>query len=321
MKVTDIINSRRGKPYASFELVPPLKGTDASKLYSVLEELVKLRPPFINLTCHRDEVEYHPNPDGTYRRLTLSKRPSTLAIVAAIMNRFPDVSIVPHVICSGASRQHIENELLDFNFLGLDNVMALRGDAQSGQKHFIAESDGFEHTDELVAMLSNLNHGVYLDPNISTGLRTDFCIGVAGYPEKHYEAPNRQTDIDHLRRKIDAGADYIVTQMFFDNDHYFRFVDDCFAAGITVPIIPGLKPVSTVKQLTTLPRTFHLDMPMELVSRLSRCTSATDAYRVGTEWCMRQSSELLSAGVPAIHYYTMGRTDNVQQIVREVFGE
>ena len=319
MKVIDILRERQGKPFASFELVPPLKGSDAAKLYDVLKPLMDFRPPFLNVTCHRDEVEFHPNADGTYSKLTLTRRPGTIAIVAAIMQRFPGVEIVPHVICGGASRHHVESELLDLFFLGMENVMALRGDAMPGQRYFIAEPDGFSHTNELVEMISNLNRGCYLDPNVKDGQATDFCVGVAAYPEKHFEAAYMDVDIANLRRKVEAGADYVVTQMFFDNDCFYRFVEACRGAGISVPIIPGLKPLSAMRQLDMLPRTFHIDIPQPLVDRLQHCRDAADVYAVGTEWCMQQSRELIAHGVPAIHYYTMGRTDNVRTVVGEVF--
>lgn len=320
MKVIDIIRQRQGRPFASFEIVPPLKGSDAQRLYSILQPLMQYLPPFINVTCHRDEVEYHPNEDGSYTKLTLSRRPSTLAIVAAIMRQYPQVDVVPHVICGGVSRHQVESELLDLRFLGLDNVMALRGDAMPGQKAFVPEPDGFAHTNELVSHIRALNDGHYLDPHVSVKA-TDhrFCIGVAGYPEKHFEAPNADVDIENLKRKVDAGADYIVTQMFFDNTAFFRFEEGCRAAGIQVPIIPGLKPISTLRQLESLPRTFHLDLPQQLVGQLMACSDDASAYAVGTEWCIKQSEELLRQGVPAIHYYTMGRTDNIQTVVEQVF--
>ena len=317
MKVIDIINSRKA-PFASFELVPPLKGSDVTKLYDSIEPLMAFRPPFINITCHRDEVEYTPNEDGTYTKLTLAKRPSTLAIVAAIMRRY-DVELVPHVICGGASRSKVESELLDLHFLGIRNVVALRGDAIPGQRHFIAEADGFSHSSELVAMISSLNHGQYLDPTVKNGLSTDFCVGVAAYPEKHFEAANIDTDIMHLKQKVDAGADYIVTQMFFDNEQFFRFTDRVRQAGITVPVVPGLKPISSQRQIDLLPRSFHIDIPQPLVERLSKTKSADDAYQTGIEWAIRQSRDLLRHGAPAIHYYTMAKPDNVCQIVSEVF--
>ena len=318
MKLIDILQSS-GKPFASFELVPPLKGSDVTRLYDSLDPLMEFAPPFINITCHRDEVEYVPNGDGSYQKMTLAKRPSTLAIVAAIMRRYPQLEIVPHVICGGASRSKVESELLDLHFLGIRNVVALRGDAIPGQRFFIPEADGFSHSSEMVQMISRLNQGQYLDPTVKNGLSTDFCVGVAAYPEKHFEAANLDTDIACLKRKVEAGAHYIVTQMFFSNDSFYRFVDKCREAGITVPIIPGLKPVSAARQIDLLPRSFHIDIPQELVSALRQSKTAEDAYQVGIDWCVMQSRDLLSHGVPAIHYYTMAKTDNVRQIVKAVF--
>lgn len=318
MKVIDILNSSQ-HPFASFELVPPLKGSDATRLYDSIDPLMEFEPPFINVTCHRDEVEYVPNSDGTYMKMTLAKRPGTVAIVAAIMRRYPQLEIVPHVICGGASRSKVESELLDLHFLGIQNVVALRGDAIPGQRFFIPEPDGFSHSSELVGMIHNLNQGQYLDPTVKNGLPTNFCVGVAAYPEKHYEAANLDTDIEHLKEKVEAGADYIVTQMFFDNSQYFRFVEQVRKAGITVPVIPGLKPISSQRQIDLLPRSFHIDIPQALVSELSKTKSPLDAYQVGIEWAIEQSRDLLANGAPAIHYYTMAKTDNVRQIVKAVF--
>ena len=317
-KVIDILNTAH-KAFASFELVPPLKGSDVSRLYDSIDPLMQFHPPFINVTCHRDEVEYVPNGNGTYTKMTLAKRPSTVAIVAAIMRRYPELEIVPHVICGGASRSKVESELLDLHFLGIRNIVALRGDAIPGQRYFIAEADGFSHSSELVAMISSLNRGQYLDPTVKNGLSTDFCVGVAAYPEKHFEAANIDTDIMHLKRKVEAGADYIVTQMFFDNEQFFRFVDRVRQAGITVPVIPGLKPISSQRQIDLLPRSFHIDIPQALVERLSKAKSPDDAYLTGIEWAINQSRDLLQHGAPAIHYYTMAKPDNVCQIVKEVF--
>ena len=230
------------------------------------------------------------------------------------MRRYPQLEIVPHVICGGASRSKVESELLDLHFLGIQNVVALRGDAIPGQRFFIPEPDGFSHSSELVGMIHNLNQGQYLDPTVK-----NFCVGVAAYPEKHYEAANLDTDIEHLKEKVEAGADYIVTQMFFDNSQYFRFVEQVRKAGITVPVIPGLKPISSQRQIDLLPRSFHIDIPQALVSELSKTKSPLDAYQVGIEWAIEQSRDLLANGAPAIHYYTMAKTDNVRQIVKAVF--
>lgn len=318
MKVIDILNSSQ-KPFASFELVPPLKGSDVSRLYDSIEPLMQFQPPFINITCHRDEVEYVPNGDGSYRKMTLAKRPSTIAIVAAIMRRYPNLEIVPHVICGGASQSRVESELLDLHFLGIQNVVALRGDAIPGQRFFIPEPDGFSHSSELVAMIRHLNGGQYLDPTVKNGLSTDFCVGVAAYPEKHFEAANLDVDIQHLKQKVEAGADYIVTQMFFDNQQYFRFVDRLREAGITVPVIPGLKPISSQRQIDLLPRSFHIDIPQALVNEINKAKTADAVYQVGIEWAIEQSRDLLAHGAPAIHYYTMAKPDNVCQIVEKVF--
>lgn len=318
MKVIDILNSSQ-KPFASFELVPPLKGSDVSRLYDSIDPLMQFQPPFINITCHRDEVEYVPNGDGSYKKMTLAKRPSTIAIVAAIMRRYPNLEIVPHVICGGASQSRVESELLDLHFLGIQNVVALRGDAIPGQRFFIPEADGFSHSSELVAMIRHLNDGQYLDPTVKNGLSTDFCVGVAAYPEKHFEAANLDVDIQHLKQKVEAGADYIVTQMFFDNQQYFRFVDCLREAGIIVPVIPGLKPISSQRQIDLLPRSFHIDIPQTLVNEINKAKTADAVYRVGIEWAIEQSRDLLAHGAPAIHYYTMAKPDNVCQIVEKVF--
>ena len=318
MKVIDILNSLQ-KPFASFELVPPLKGSDVSRLYDSIDPLMQFQPPFINITCHRDEVEYVPNGDGSYKKMTLAKRPSTIAIVAAIMRRYPNLEIVPHVICGGASQSRVESELLDLHFLGIQNVVALRGDAIPGQRFFIPEADGFSHSSELVAMIRHLNGGQYLDPTVKNGLSTDFCVGVAAYPEKHFEAANLDVDIQHLKQKVEAGADYIVTQMFFDNQQYFRFVDRLREAGITVPVIPGLKPISSQRQIDLLPRSFHIDIPQALVNEINKAKTADAVYQVGIEWAIEQSRDLLAHGAPAIHYYTMAKPDNVCQIVEKVF--
>ena len=318
MKVIDILNGSQ-RPFASFELVPPLKGSDASRLYQSLDPLMEFQPPFVNITCHRDEVEFVPNGDGTFKRMTLAKRPSTVAIVAAIMRQYPQLEIVPHVICGGSSCSRVESELLDLHFLGINNIVALRGDALPGQKVFIPESDGFSHSSELVGMINNLNNGQYLDPTVKQGHSTNFCIGVAAYPEKHYEAANMETDIQHLKQKVEAGADYIITQMFFDNEKFYRFVDLCRKAGITVPIVPGLKPISTKKQIDMLPRSFHIDIPQELVSLMDKAKTVEDAYQLGIDWAISQSRDLLQHGFRAIHYYTMAKPDNVCQIVRAVF--
>lgn len=317
MKVIDILNAQT-RPFASFELVPPLKGSDINKLYKAIEPLMEFKPPFINITYHRDEVEYRQKPDGTFEKVTVNKRPGSVAIAAAIMKRF-NIEVVPHLICGGASKYKLENDLIDLNFLDIQNVVALRGDAIPGQKYFTPEPDGHRYCYELVEQIHNMNRGKYLDENLTDAIATNFCIGVAGYPEKHYEAPNPEMDIMNLKQKVEAGADYIVTQMFFDNRRFFKFVDKCRAAGITVPIIPGLKPVSTSKHIEMLPRAFSIDLPEELMKEIRKCNDNREIYQVGIEWCIAQSKELIAQGAPAIHYYTMGKADNIRKILTAVF--
>lgn len=317
MKVIEILAQKKS-PFASFELVPPLKGSDISKLYNSIEPLMEFAPPFINITFHRDEVEYRQKADGTIEKVTVTKRPGSVAIAAAIMKRFP-VEVVPHIICGGASRHKIENDLLDLNFLDIQNVVALRGDAIPGQKHFSPEPDGHRYSCELVEQIHKLNQGIYLDESITNAISTNFCIGVAGYPEKHYEAPNIDIDIENLKQKVEAGADYIITQMFFDNAKFYQFTKQCRAAGITVPIIPGLKPISTQTHIEMLPRAFSLDLPQELMQELRKCKANKDIYQVGIEWCTAQSKDLLAHGAPAIHYYTMGKADNIREILKRSF--
>lgn len=317
MKITDILN-RKANPFASFELVPPLRGSDVHKLYESIEPLMDFNPPFLNITFHRDEIEFRPKPDGTFEKITVTKRPGSVAIAAAIMKKFK-IEVVPHLICGGASKHKLENDLIDLNFLDIQNVVALRGDAIPGQKFFTPEPDGYRYSCELVEHIHNMNRGKYLDTTLTDTVPTNFCIGVAGYPEKHYEAPNAETDICNLKHKVQAGADYIVTQMFFDNARFFSFVEKCRAAGITVPIIPGLKPISTQKHIEMLPRTFSIDIPEELMKEIRKCKDNKEIYQAGIEWCTMQSKELLSRGAPAIHYYTMGKADNIRKILTAVF--
>lgn len=317
MKITDILN-RKEKPFATFELVPPLKGSDINKLYKAIDPLMDFTPPFINITFHRDETEFRQKENGSFEKITVTKRPGSVAIAAAIMKRY-QIEVVPHLICGGASKYKLENDLIDLNFLDISNVMALRGDAIPGQKYFIPEPDGHKYSCDLVRQIHNMNQGKYLDETLTNAIATNFCIGVAAYPEKHYEAPNPETDILHLKQKVDAGADYIVTQMFFDNNRFFRFVDNCRAARITIPIIPGLKPISTPAHIEMLPRAFRIDLPEALMKEIRKCKDSQEIYQVGIEWCTMQSKDLLAHGAPAIHYYTMGKADNIRTILKRVF--
>jgi methylenetetrahydrofolate reductase (NADPH) len=308
MKVTEIIRQRKGNPFPSLEFVPPLKGRDINQLYSALEPLMEFRPPFMNLTCHRDE-----RADGR----VVSKRPGTVAIAAAVMKRFP-VEVIPHLLCAYATADELENELLDLSFLDIGNVMAVRGDT-SGEGPFKEEKGGYRHCSQLVSQIARMNRGIYLDDDIRDAVPTDFCIGVVGYPEKHHEAPDMDSDIRHLKEKVDAGADYVITQMFYDNEAFYAFVEKCRAAGISVPIIPGLKPLSMSKHLHSLPESFAITLPDALVREVSSCSSEEAVYEAGLEWCIAQSRDLIAHGVPAIHYYTMGRTVNIRQILSKVF--
>ena len=317
MKVIDIL-SKSSKPFASFELVPPLKGSDKNKLYASVEPLMEFNPPFLNITTHRDEVVYSENADGNYKRVTITKRPGSVAIAAAIMKRFK-VEVVPHVICGGATRGEIENTLLDLNFLDIQNVVALRGDPVPGEKNFTPVADGHSHSIDLVRQIENMNRGIYLDDTIKDAVPTNFCVGVAGYPEKHYEAPNLDMDIARLKEKVDAGADYVVTQLFFDNKKYFDFVEKATAAGINVPIIPGIKPVSTKRHIELLPKSFSIDIPNELMKELVKCKDNSAVYQVGLEWCVMQCKELLAKGAKAIHFYTMSKSENIIEIIKRSF--
>ena len=317
MKVIDILKGDH-KPFASFELVPPLKGSDINKLYASIEPLMEFNPPFINMTAHRDETEYRQTPDGSFKKITVTKRPGSVAIAAAIMKRF-NVEVVPHLICGGSTKWEIENTLLDLNFLDIQNVVALRGDAVPGEKYFTPTPEGHIHSNTLVSQINNMNNGIYLDSTLKDAVPTNFCIGVAGYPEKHCEAPNLDMDIANLKQKVEAGAHYIITQMFFDNSKFFRFVEKCRAAGITVPIIPGLKPISTHKHIELLPQAFSIDLPQDLMKELVKCKDNAQIYSVGVEWCITQCKELLEHGAKAIHFYTMGKSDNVREIIRKAF--
>ena len=302
----------------SFELLPPLKGQDFGSIQKSIDPLMEFNPSFINITYHQEEVEYETLANGLMKKNVVRKRPGTVGISAAIKFRY-GVNVVPHLICGGFTREDTENALIDLNFLGVNNVLVVRGDPQPGMKSFVPESDGNKYAIETVIQIANLNKGIYLDSNIRNSRSTNFCVGVAGYPEKHSESPNMDSDIHFLKKKIEAGANYIVTQMFFDNKKYFDFVDVCRKNGINVPIIPGLKPISTMNQLAIIPKTFNVELPAELVKEVIKCKNNEDVRQLGVEWAIEQSKELKSAGVPVLHYYTMGRSDNIRKIALEVF--
>ena len=318
MKVIDHIrNSKR--TLFSFELLPPLKGHNISGIYRTIDPLIEFSPAFINITYHQEEVVYRKHESGLLEKKTVRKRPGTVAISAAIKYKYPSVDVVPHLICGGFTKEDTEYALIDFHFLGINNILALRGDPPKSQPVFVPEKNGHQHASGLVGQITDMNRGRYLDDELENTTATDFCVGVAGYPEKHPESPNLTSEISFLRQKIDAGAEYIVTQMFFDNNSYFRFVQNCREQGITVPIIPGLKPITTLRDITVLPKVFSIDIPQELVKELHKCKSNDDAFRVGIEWTTFQSKELISYGVPVLHYFTIGISENIRQIVSSVF--
>lgn len=316
MKIIDIIRSSR-KTIFSFELLPPLKGQNAAKLYETIDELVEFNPGYINLTTHRDEIEYRPLANGLLEKKVVRKRPGTVAIAAAIQHKY-GIPVVPHMVCGGFSREETENMLIDLNFLGIKNLLALRGDGLKSESFFMPEKDGHAHANELVEQIVNLREGKYLDPDLKNRAFMDFCIGVAGYPEKHAEASNLETDLQNLKQKVDAGADYIVTQMFFDNKKYYDFVDRCRNAGITVPIIPGIKPLALLNQINMLPKIFSIDIPEEFASEVRKCKSNEEARQVGTEWAIHQARDLIANKVPCLHIYTYGITDNTRQIAKTI---
>ncbi|RYD81045.1 MAG: methylenetetrahydrofolate reductase [NAD(P)H] [Sphingobacteriales bacterium] len=316
MKVIDHINQAT-KPLVSFEILPPLKGKGIQSLYNHLDPLMEFKPSFINVTYHRSEHVFKKKTDGTFEKVVVRKRPGTESICAAIMNKY-NVDTVPHLICGGFGINETEDALINLNYLGIDNVLVLRGDAAKNEAGFEPEPGGHKYALELLKQVTNLNSGVYLEEELKNTSKTKFCIGVAGYPEKHFEAPNMDTDLQYLKQKVDAGADYIVTQMFFDNSKYFAFVNACRSIGIEVPIIPGLKPIYTKKQLTVLPKVFHIDLPTDLSNEIVKCKDDADVEKVGTEWLLMQSKELYKAGVPVLHYYTLGRPTLVANVVKEI---
>lgn len=317
MKVIDHIKNAKDT-LVSFEILPPLKGRGIEALYDHLDPLMEFKPAFINVTYHRSEHIFKKNPDNSFKKVEVRKRPGTESICAAIMNKY-DVDTVPHLICGGFSINETEDALINLNYLGINNVLVLRGDAAKSETAFIPQPDGHKYAVELLKQVVNLNNGVYLEEDLKSSRKTDFCIGVAGYPEKHFEAPNMETDLNYLKEKVAAGADYIVTQMFFDNAKYYAFVAACRNAGITVPILPGLKPIYSIKQLNILPKTFHIDLPTELSKEMMRCKSNEDVEKVGAEWLLMQSKDLKKNGVPVLHYYTLGRPQLVANVVKEVF--
>lgn len=316
MKITDYFEKANGKTLVSFEVLPPLKGGSMDDIFNTLDPLMEFKPPFIDVTYHREEYIYNKQDDGSYHKIAIRKRPGTVGICASIMHRY-GVDAVPHLICGGFTVEETENALIDLHFLGINNVLALRGDPRQFEDKFIPEKRGHKYAVDLVKQVDQMNKGIYLDSDIANGAKSDFCIGVAAYPEKHFEAPNLENDMDFLKAKVDAGASYIVTQMFFDNQKYFDFVDKCRKAGINVPIVPGLKPLTKRYQLNSIPRRFFINMPEDLVKAIN-AADVKHIKDVGIEWCTAQSKELKEAGVPCLHYYTMGDVDTIKTIVSSI---
>jgi len=318
MKVTDYFDNANGNTLISFEVLPPLKGGSMKAIFDTLDPLMEFKPPFIDVTYHREEFIYVKKKTGYYEKTAIRKRPGTVGICAAIMHRY-GVDAVPHLICGGFTKEETENVLIDLNFLDINNVLALRGDARKFDGKFIPEKDGHGYALDMVKQIQDMNNGKYLDDNIENGEKTNFCIGIAGYPEKHFEAPNLESDLDFAKQKVEAGANYIVTQMFFDNKYYFEFVDRCREMDINVPIVPGLKPLTKKYQLNAIPRLFHLDLPQDLATAISAAKDAKARKEVGIEWSIQQSKELKAKGAPCLHYYTMGDVDTIKRIVEKVY--
>jgi methylenetetrahydrofolate reductase (NADPH) len=317
MKVTEHLANAK-KVLFSLEILPPLKGNGIQSIYDSIDPLIEYGPSFINVTYHREEFVYKKREKGYLEKIAIKKRPGTVGICAAIVNKYK-VDAVPHIICGGFTKEETENALIDLNFLGVDNALLLRGDPIKTEATFVPEEDGHHYAVDLVKQVVGLNQGVYMDEDLQNANPTDFCIGVAGYPEKHFEAPNLKNDLKYLKQKIDAGAEYIVSQLFFDNDKFKSFVDLCRKEGIKVPIIPGIKPISTKKQVLTLPKNFYIDLPDELVEAIEKCSNDEEVKQVGIDWAIQQSKDLIEFGVPCIHYYTMGKSLSVKEIVKAVF--
>ena len=317
MKITEHLKTAKETLF-SIEILPPLKGKSIQSIFDGIDPLMEFKPAFVDVTYHREEYIYKNRDGGYLEKVSIRKRPGTVGICAAIMNKY-NVEAVPHIICGGFTREETENALIDLQFLGIDNVLALRGDSIKTESHFVPEPGGHHYAIDLVKQIREMNNGLYLDDEMKDASPTNFCMGIAGYPEKHFEAPNLYSDMKWLKAKVDAGADYIVTQMFFDNKKYFEFVDLCRKNEIHVPIIPGLKILSTRSQMVSLPKIFHIDLPQDLYIELEKCKDDKAIKEVGIKWCTEQSKELKKANVPCLHYYTMGASESTKRVAKEVF--
>lgn len=317
MKITEHLKAAKETLF-SIEILPPLKGKSIQSIFDGIDPLMEFKPAFVDVTYHREEYIYKKREGGYLEKVSIRKRPGTVGICAAIMNKY-NVEAVPHIICGGFTREETENALIDLQFLGIDNVLALRGDSIKTESHFVPEPGGHHYAIDLVKQISDMNNGLYLDDEMKDASPTNFCMGIAGYPEKHFEAPNLYSDMKWLKAKVDAGADYIVTQMFFDNKKYFEFVELCRKNDINVPIIPGLKILSTRSQMVSLPKIFHIDLPQDLYMELEKCKDDKAVKEVGIKWCIEQSKELKKANVPCLHFYTMGTSESTKRVAKEVF--
>ena len=317
MKVTDYFKQSPGKTLMSFEILPPLKGGSMTDIFKLLDALMEFKPPFIDVTYHREEYVYTKHESGYYEKTAIRKRPGTVGICAAIMHKY-GIEAVPHLICGGFTKEDTGNALIDLNFLNIKNVLALRGDAMTFEEKFNPTVGGHSYALDLVRQIAEMNEGKYLDPNIEKGSKMDFCIGIAGYPEKHFEAPNMDYDMYYTAEKIKAGADYIVTQMYFDNSKYFEYVRKCREVGIQVPIVPGIKPLTKRYQLAAIPRKFFVNMPDDLVREANRVQSDAAMVDLGIEWSIQQCKELIKEGVPCIHFYTMGDVKTISKILKGI---
>lgn len=317
MKVTDCLVQSKGKTLISFEVLPPLKGGSINAIFKTLDPLMEFKPSFIDVTYHREEFIYNIQPSGYYQKIAIRKRPGTIGICSAIKHHY-GVEAVPHLICGGFTKEDTENALIELHFLNVNNVLALRGDARKFDDKFIPETEGNEYALDLVQQINKMNQGIYLDPSIENGSQTNFCIGIAGYPEKHFEAPNMKSDLKYTKKKIEHGASYIVTQMFFDNKKFFDYRNQCTNAGIEVPIIAGIKPITRRYQLNSIPRNFYINLPDDLVKSISKTKSEQALKEAGIEWCVAQCKELIKNDVPCLHFYTMGDSETVRKIVEQI---
>lgn len=317
MKVIDYLAQAKG-PIISLEILPPTKGKSIDSIYNHLDPLMEFKPAFVNVTYHRAEQVYKKRPDGNFERVEIRKRPGTVGICAALMNKYK-VEAIPHLICGGFSKEETENALIDLHFLGVKNVLALRGDAAANEKFFTPHPNGHRYAEDLVKQIIGINKGRYLEEDIMDGVNTDFCIGVAGYPEKHFEAPNLDTDIYYLKRKIELGADYVTTQMFFKNEHYYNFLSRCREHGLTVPILPGLKPLTNKRQLSMIPSIFNVEVPVALYDEMMKAKNDADCDKIGEEWLYQQCKDLLKNNVPVLHFYTLGKPNVIYNVLKRLF--